>query len=458
MTDPDKIRQDIERTQDSLRDDVNALTEKVSPARVAERRVRAARGAVTNAKEKIMGTASDAGSSVRDTVSSAVSGVGDAASSVADGVGSAASSAGDALATAPDAARQRTAGNPLAAGVIAFGAGWLLSSLLPVARQLQQATRELAENLREPAQQAVESVKSTAGEAASTVAEESGPATEHVTDRAQQARHAVTERTPGTGQSLLDNVGQIAPGGVRDFLRTIIDNAQQQRGTAGVAAVVGLLLALWSASAYVGAFMRASNAIYGVGEGRPVWKTAPVRLAVTVAVMVMLLISAAIVLLTGRVADQVGRALGIGHTAVTVWDIANWPVLLVLVSLTLALLYWACPNVRQPGFRWITPGGLVAVVIWLVASGGFAVYVANFASYNKTYGSVAGVIVFLVWLWISNVAVLLGAEFDAELERQRAVASGVGEDEQFAVPRDTSKLDEDDTRRADALARHRRQP
>jgi len=259
-------------------------------------------------------------------------------------------------------------------------------------------------------------------------------------------------------RSLLDNVGQIAPGGVRDFLRTIIDNAQQQRGTAGVAAVVGLLLALWSASAYVGAFMRASNAIYGVGEGRPVWKTAPVRLAVTVAVMVMLLISAAIVLLTGRVADQVGRALGIGHTAVTVWDIANWPVLLVLVSLTLALLYWACPNVRQPGFRWITPGGLVAVVIWLVASGGFAVYVANFASYNKTYGSVAGVIVFLVWLWISNVAVLLGAEFDAELERQRAVASGVGEDEQFAVPRDTSKLDEDDTRRADALARHRRQP
>ncbi len=196
-------------------------------------------------------------------------------------------------------------------------------------------------------------------------------------------------------RSLLDNVGQIAPGGVRDFLRTIIDNAQQQRGTAGVAAVVGLLLALWSASAYVGAFMRASNAIYGVGEGRPVWKTAPVRLAVTVAVMVMLLISAAIVLLTGRVADQVGRALGIGHTAVTVWDIAKWPVLLVLVSLTLALLYWACPNVRQPGFRWITPGGLVAVVIWLVASGGFAVYVANFASYNKTYGSVAGVIVFL---------------------------------------------------------------
>jgi membrane protein len=257
-------------------------------------------------------------------------------------------------------------------------------------------------------------------------------------------------------RSLLDNVGQIAPGEVRSFLRTVIDNAQRQQGTAGVAAVVGILLALWSASGYVGAFMRASNAIYGVGEGRPVWKTAPVRLAVTVAVLLMLLVGAAIVLLTGRVADQLGKALGIGHTAVSVWDVVKWPVLLVLVSLILALLYWACPNVRQPGFRWITPGGVVAVLIWLVASGGFAVYVANFASYNKTYGSVAGVIVFLVWLWISNIAVLLGAEFNAELDRQRAVVAGAPEEGQVAVPRDTRKLDEDDTRRADALTRHRR--
>jgi membrane protein len=261
-----------------------------------------------------------------------------------------------------------------------------------------------------------------------------------------------------TAGALLDNVGQIAPGSVRSFLRSVIDNAQQQRGAAGVLAVVGILLALWSASGYIGAFMRASNAIYEVREGRPVWKTAPVRLAVTVAVMLMLLASAAIVLLTGRVADQVGEALGIGSAAVTVWDYAKWPVLLVLVSLMLALLYWACPNVRQPGFRWITPGGLLAVLVWLVASGGFAVYVANFASYNKTYGSVAGVIVFLVWLWISNVAVLLGAEFDAELERQRAMAAGIPDGEQFAVPRDTTKLDDADTRRAEALARRREQP
>jgi gas vesicle protein len=223
MTDPDRIRYDIERTQGHLRDDVNALTEKVSPTKVAERRVQAARGAMTNVKEKIMGSASETGATARDTVSSAVSGVGDAASSAAAGVGSAASTAGEALASAPRAARQGTAGNPLAAAVIAFGAGWLVSSLLPanakeqrlaaavqdkagdqlqpVARQLQQATHDLAESLREPAQHAVESVRSTAGDAASTIREEAGSATDHVTDRAQQARHTVTDRAPEGGHT-----------------------------------------------------------------------------------------------------------------------------------------------------------------------------------------------------------------------------------------------------------------
>jgi hypothetical protein len=221
MSHPDQIRHDIERTQDTLRGDVNALTEKVSPARIAERRVQAARGAMGSVKEKIMGSAADTGSSVRDTVGSAVSGVGDVASSAAGGVSSAASSAGDALAAAPRAARQGTAGNPLAAGVIAFGAGWLVSSLLPAstkerqlasavqdkagehlqpaAQQLQQATKELAESLQGPAQQAVESVRSTAGEAASAVREEAGSAAGEVTDTAQQAKQTVTDRATDGG-------------------------------------------------------------------------------------------------------------------------------------------------------------------------------------------------------------------------------------------------------------------
>jgi membrane protein len=261
---------------------------------------------------------------------------------------------------------------------------------------------------------------------------------------------------PAATRSLEDNIGQIAPGGIRSFLSQVIENAQSQHSTASITAVIGLVLALWSSSSYIAAFMRASNAIYGVGEGRPIWKTIPVRVGVTLAVVIMLVISSAIVLLTGRVADQVGQALGIGQTAVTAWNVAKWPVLVVIVALTLALLYWACPNVKQPRFPWVSPGSALAVIIWLIASGGFAVYVANFASYNKTYGSVAGVIIFLVWLWISNLAILVGAEVDAEIDHQRAIAAGLppGE-ESFAVPRDTRKLDDEDTKRAEELARRR---
>jgi YihY family inner membrane protein len=195
----------------------------------------------------------------------------------------------------------------------------------------------------------------------------------------------------------------------------------------------------------VAAFMRASNAIYDVPEGRPVWKTVPIRLGVTVLVMLLLTVSAFAVVATGGLADRIGRLLGIGKAAVTAWDIAKWPVLLLLVSFMFALLYWASPNAKQ-GFRWVTPGGILAVVVWVVASVAFALYVANFSSYNKTYGSLAGVIIFLVWLWISNIAILLGAELNAELERSRAIAAGHPADaEPYMELRDTSKLrDRDD--------------
>jgi membrane protein len=261
---------------------------------------------------------------------------------------------------------------------------------------------------------------------------------------------------PSTTQSLMDNLGAIAPGGVRSFFQNVVDDAQSRRGAAGLAAAIGLVLAVWSASGYVSAFTRASNAIYGIAEGRPIWKTAPVRLGVTVATLLGLVVGAVIVVVTGNVAEQVGKVFGLGHAAVRVWDIAKWPVLLLLVTLMLALLYWACPNVRQPRFRWISPGSALAVVVWLAASGGFAVYIANFASYNKTYGSLAGVIVFLVWLWISNLAVLLGAEFDAEIEHERAIRGGLPADAApFVVPRDTRKLDDEDAARANATARIR---
>ena len=252
-------------------------------------------------------------------------------------------------------------------------------------------------------------------------------------------------------QTLLDNINAIAPGSVRDVLGNIITTAQD-RGAAGLAAVIGLVAAWWSASGYIATFMRASNAIYEVGEGRPAWKTIPLRLLITLAMVVLITLSAAIVIFTGPLADQVGQALGIGRTFVTVWDIAKWPVLVVLVSAMLAILYWAAPNVKQPGVQWVSPGGVLAVIIWVLASAGFAFYVANFASYNKTYGSLAGVIVFLVWLWITNLAILLGAEFNAEMQHARAIEAGQDPDQTpFAEPRDTTKLSPDKEAQATAL-------
>lgn len=242
-------------------------------------------------------------------------------------------------------------------------------------------------------------------------------------------------------QTLVGNLGKLAPGPANQIFTNAIHNLQHSQGAAGVLFVVGIAGAIWSASGYIAAFMRASNQIYEIGEGRPFWKTALVRVSVTIVLLALIVISALGVVLTGGLAQQVGNLLGVGSTAVTVWDIAKWPVLLVIVSFMFALLYWAAPNVKQPGFRWISPGGIFAVLVWVAASALFALYVSNFGSYNKTYGALASVVIFLVWLWISNIAVLLGAELNAELERGRRLAAGEdAHEEPFVEPRDTKKL------------------
>jgi membrane protein len=243
--------------------------------------------------------------------------------------------------------------------------------------------------------------------------------------------------------TVVDNIAQLAPGTAREILRGAVDNVLGGgQNTAGILAIVGLVGALWSASGYVAAFMRAANAVYDVPEGRPVWKKLPIRLGVTVVTGILLAVSAFAVVLTGRLAEQVGKLLGVGGAAVTVWNVAKWPVIALLISVVLAILYWAAPNARHGGFRWLTPGGLVAVVVWLLGSAGFALYVANFGSYNKTYGTLATVIVFLVWLYLTNTAVLLGAELNAELERGRALAAGHPADaEPYTQLRDDRKVD-----------------
>ncbi|MEA2331849.1 MAG: rane protein [Thermoleophilaceae bacterium] len=246
-------------------------------------------------------------------------------------------------------------------------------------------------------------------------------------------------------QPLIDNLGSVAPGPAKDIFTSAIENIQGSQGAAGVFFIIGLLGAIWSASGYIAAFMRASNSIYDIEEGRPIWKTLPVRVGLTVLLMVLTAVSAIGVTISGGLAKEVGGLIGLGDTAIQVWDIAKWPVLLLFVSFMFAVLYWAAPNVKQPGFRWITPGGVLAVIGWVIASAAFAFYVANFGSYNKTYGALAGPIVFLVWLWISNIMILLGAEFNAELERGRAIEAGMRppDKEPFVEPRDTRKMEGD---------------
>ncbi|HYY63127.1 MAG TPA: YihY/virulence factor BrkB family protein [Gaiellaceae bacterium] len=235
---------------------------------------------------------------------------------------------------------------------------------------------------------------------------------------------------------LLDNLGSFAPGPAHQILENALNGLTQSRGGAGILFAVGLAGALWSASGYIGAFIRASNAIWDVEEGRPIWRVVPLRLFVTIVMLILLAASAVAVVVTGPLADRVGKLLGIGGAAVTTWDIAKWPLLVLVVSVMFSILYYASPNVRQPGFRWVTPGGIVAVIAWMVASAAFGLYVANFGSYNKTYGSLGAIIIFLVWLWISNVAILFGAELNAEIVRGRQIEAGQpAEREPFLPPR-----------------------
>jgi membrane protein len=257
---------------------------------------------------------------------------------------------------------------------------------------------------------------------------------------------------PSATQPVLDNLATLTPGPANDILSGAVKQVANGRGSAGLAFVVGLALALWSASGYVGAFARASNAIYEVPEGRPFWKLRPLQLVVTTFMVLLLAACAIAVVVTGPVARQAGDVVGVGGAAVTAWDIAKWPIIAAVVSIMFSVLYFAAPNVRQPGFKWITVGGVVALVVLLAASALFAVYVANFASYNKTYGTLGGVVAFLVWLWVANLSVLLGAELNAELERGRELAAGLPAEHELQAPLRDDRAVKDDDPRADGLA------
>ena len=228
-----------------------------------------------------------------------------------------------------------------------------------------------------------------------------------------------------TTDTISQIVSDLGPESAADTFNEPIRSITANRGRAGVLFVVGILGALYSASGYIGAFMRASNAIYEVEEGRPFWKRRPLQIAVTLVMVMLLALVALALVLSGPVAEAVGEAVGLSGTAVTIYGLAKWPLLALVVILLLALLYYVSPNVQLPAFKWITPGSVTALVLSILASAAFAFYVSNFGSYDKTYGTLGGVVSFLVWLWIINIAVLLGAELNAELERGRELEAGV---------------------------------
>jgi membrane protein len=227
-----------------------------------------------------------------------------------------------------------------------------------------------------------------------------------------------------TTSTLTEIITSIGPQSAAQTFSGPIDSIASNQSAAGFAFVAGLAVALWSASGYVGAFMRASNVIYETHEGRPFWKLRPLQLAVTLAMILLLAILALAMALTGPVVEAVAEPIGLSDTAVSIWNIAKWPAMVAIFLLMVAVLYYASPNVRLRGFKWVTPGSLVAIVVWAIASAAFAFYVSNFGSYDKTYGTLGGLIALLVWFWITNLAILFGHQLNAERERSAEIEEG----------------------------------
>jgi membrane protein len=260
----------------------------------------------------------------------------------------------------------------------------------------------------------------------------------------------------GNTEALVGVLSDVGAGAVADTIREPLSQLTQNAAV-GLGLVIGVVGALWSASGYVGAFGRAMNRVYEIREGRPFWKLRPLQMVITLAAVVLAGLVAIGLVVSGPVARAIGDAIGLGETAVTVWSILKWPVLLFLAALAIAILYYATPNVKQPKFRWISVGAAVAIVVWVIASALFGLYVSQFSNYNKTYGSLAGVIIFLLWLWITNLALLFGAELDAELERGRQLQAGIRAEEDIQLPpRDTRVMDKQDKKNEQDLEEGRR--
>ncbi|UFU01940.1 YihY/virulence factor BrkB family protein [Ruania suaedae] len=260
----------------------------------------------------------------------------------------------------------------------------------------------------------------------------------------------------GTTTTLISMAEDLVPADAMSTLEPVLRSLTEAPAP-GLGLILGLAAALWTASNYVNAFSRAMNRIYETTEGRPVWKLRPAMYLLTLVLLVLVALSVVLLAISGPVAEAIGSAIGLGGVAVTIWSIARWPVLLAVVVLVVALLYYFTPNVKQPKMRWISPGAIIAIVVAILASVGVGFYLANFGSYNQTYGSLAGVIIALLWIYVMNLALLFGAEVDAEAERSRQLQAGIEAEEDIQLPpRDTRASEKKEGQEREDVARGRR--
>ncbi|MCC3265775.1 YihY/virulence factor BrkB family protein [Arthrobacter gengyunqii] len=251
----------------------------------------------------------------------------------------------------------------------------------------------------------------------------------------------VVGQAESTTKAMLELLGEFAPASAVEVLEGPITQLTSS-SSAGFALIIGIVGALWSASGYVKAFGRSMNRIYEVDEGRPAWKLLPTQLLVTLVLVLLVAALLMMLVLSGPIAETIGNFVGLGSEAVMIWNIAKWPAMLIFAVLLVAILYYATPNVKQPKFRWMSMGAFIALIVLGIVTLGFSFYVANFGNYNATYGAIGGVIVLLLWLWLANVSLLFGAEFDAEVERGRELQAGIQAEESVQLPpRDTRQTE-----------------
>jgi membrane protein len=244
----------------------------------------------------------------------------------------------------------------------------------------------------------------------------------------------VVGQYPETYDAILKIVRRVAPPSVVQSISGPVQGVITNKGGSAALLGVGLVVAIWAASGYIGAFSWAMNTIWEAARGRSWYRQWPFNVAVTLVLLVLGGVVLIALVLTGGLASSVGTQLGIGHRAVEIWEVVRWPVMAAIVINVVAILYYVTPNVRPPSMRWITPGAVISLLAWIVLSAGFAYYVANFGSYNKTYGSLGAAITFLIWLWFTNIAILIGAQIDAEIERERELAAGIDAEERIQLP------------------------